>query len=120
MTLSIAAVTLDCRNAETLGAFWSAALNRPLDPDAGTGAFFQSIGRSNPTPGDFAMMFIQVPESKSVKNRVHLDLNAADRPGEVDRLVELGATVIHDKDEWGVRWTTLSDPEGNEFCVAAH
>jgi predicted enzyme related to lactoylglutathione lyase len=34
--------------------------------------------------------------------------------------IELGATVVHDKDEWGTRWTTLTDPEGNEFCVATH
>jgi predicted enzyme related to lactoylglutathione lyase len=39
---------------------------------------------------------------------------------EVDRLVGLGATVVHDKHEWGITWTTLTDPEGNEFCVAKH
>lgn len=38
----------------------------------------------------------------------------------VERLLALGATKVHDKDEWGVNWTTLLDPEGNEFCVAEH
>lgn len=64
------------------------------------------------------MMFIQVPEEKSVKNRVHLD-NTDDREAEVARLISLGAAHIHDKTEWGMTWTTLADPEGNEFCVGS-
>jgi len=121
MSLGIAAITFDCEDAAALAAFWSAALERPVDPGAEeTGIFFASIGRSDPQPGKPTLMFIKVPEPKTVKNRVHLDLDASDRAAEVDRLVELGATVVHDKDEWGVRWTTLLDPEGNEFCVAAH
>ena len=70
--------------------------------------------------GDPLMMFIKVPEAKTVKNRVHLDMQAADRDAEVERLVGLGATVLHDKNEYGMQWTTLADPEGNEFCVASH
>lgn len=121
MSLSIAAITFDCENAATLAAFWSAAFNRPVDPgDPAAAEFFASIGRADPTPGQPVMMFIKVPEAKSAKNRIHLDLQADDRAGEVKRLVELGATVVHDKDEWEVRWTTLTDPEGNEFCVATH
>ena len=65
------------------------------------------------------MMFIKVPEEKSAKNRVHLDLAVADRAGEVTRLVGLGATHSYDKDEWGITWSTLTDPEGNEFCVSS-
>jgi predicted enzyme related to lactoylglutathione lyase len=92
-----------------------------VDPgEEETGVFFASIGRTDPQPEQPTMMFIKVPEPKSVKNRVHLDLDASDREAEVERLVGLGATVVHDKDEWGVRWTTLTDPEGNEFCVATH
>jgi predicted enzyme related to lactoylglutathione lyase len=121
MSLGIAAITFDCENAQTLAAFWAEALGRPVDPDDGdTGIFFASIGRTNPTPGAPALMFIKVPEGKTVKNRTHLDLDAEDRAAEVERLVALGASVVHDKDEWGVRWTTLTDPEGNEFCVATH
>lgn len=121
MPLDIAAITFDCRHAMDLARFWSAALDRPIDPgDESTAEFFASIGRSGPADGRPVLMFIQVPEPKSVKNRVHLDLDAGDRAAEVERLVALGATVVHDKDEWGTRWTTLTDPEGNEFCVAAH
>jgi predicted enzyme related to lactoylglutathione lyase len=63
-------------------------------------------------------MFIQVPEAKTTKNRMHVDLTATDRTHEVERLLGLGATVVHENDERGTRWTTLADPEGNEFCVA--
>ena len=121
MTLGIAAITFDCEDARSLSAFWAGALGRPVDLGGeDTGGFFASIGMADPTPGQPTMMFIKVPEPKTVKNRVHLDLDASDRAAEVDRLVGLGATVVHDKDEWGVRWTTLTDPEGNEFCVAEH
>jgi predicted enzyme related to lactoylglutathione lyase len=121
MALDISAVTFDCANAATLAQFWSSALGRSIDPgQEENGTYFASIGRADPTPGEPVLMFIQVPEAKTAKNRVHLDLNATDRAAEVERLVGLGATVVHDKDEWGVRWTTLTDPEGNEFCVATH
>jgi hypothetical protein len=54
------------------------------------------------------------------KNSVHPGLQADDRAAEVEWLVGLNATIVHDKDEWNVRWTTLTDPQGNEFCVATH
>lgn len=121
MTLSIAAITFDCQHAADLAAFWSAALDRPVDPrDPDTAEFFASIGAAEPEPGQVSMLFIKVPESKTVKNRAHIDLNTEDRAAEVERLIGLGASVVHDKEEWGVRWTTMTDPEGNEFCVATH
>jgi predicted enzyme related to lactoylglutathione lyase len=121
MTLTIQAVTFDCENAPALAAFWGAALGRSVDPAQDEhGVFFASIGFTEPQPGQPVMMFIKVPEGKTAKNRMHLDLNADDRAVEVDRLVGLGATVVHDRDEFGTRWTTLTDPEGNEFCVASH
>ena len=119
MTLSIAAITLDCHDAAALAGFWSNVFDQPLDNEPEPNRFFASIGRSTSGDGP-TMMFIAVPEGKTVKNRMHLDLEASDRAAEVTRLVELGATVVHDKDEWDTRWTTLTDPEGNEFCVATH
>lgn len=119
--LKIHAVTFDCENAPELAAFWAAALGRSVDPGQDEhGTFFASIGFTDPQPDHPVMMFIRVPESKTAKNRMHLDLNAEDRAAEVERLVGLGATVVHDRDEYGTRWTTLTDPEGNEFCVASH
>ncbi|MEL7155814.1 MAG: VOC family protein [Actinomycetota bacterium] len=121
---TIAAITMDCTDALTLARFWSAVLDRPIDEgEPAPSAFFARIaGGPGPSGGPPAptMMFIQVGEAKTAKNRVHLDLQTDDREGEVARLIALGATHVHDKDEWGTRWTTLTDPEGNEFCIAQH
>lgn len=115
MTVTLAHVTFDCADAARLASFWSAALGRPIDE--GASPFFATIGY--PTDGVTpTWMFIQVDEPKSAKNRMHLDVHAADRETEVARLVGLGATRHGDHDEHGHRWTVMSDPEGNEFCVA--
>jgi hypothetical protein len=65
------------------------------------------------------VLFLAVPEHKTTKNRVHLDVHvgADNAAAEVARLVELGATVLYRVDEPGSRHVTLADPEGNEFCV---
>jgi hypothetical protein len=68
--------------------------------------------------GEPTWLFARVPERKTAKNRLHVDLAAADRAAEVARLVELGAKRVTDVDEWGYQWTVMQDPEGNEFCVA--
>lgn len=119
MTSTVHAVTFDCDNALELAQFWSAVVDVPIDQgQPEPSRFFASIGRTGDPGSAVPMMFIAVPEGKSTKNRVHLDLGATDRPAEVERLVALGATVVHEKAEWGIEWTTLTDPEGNEFCVA--
>jgi predicted enzyme related to lactoylglutathione lyase len=120
MTSSIGALTFDCDDAQILSAFWSGVLGATVDPDESeAGPYFQSIGRSNTGwPGPI-LMFMKVPEGKSAKNRVHLDLSTTDVEAEVARLLELGASQIHHKQESGIEWTTLADPEGNEFCVAS-
>ena len=64
------------------------------------------------------LLFLKVPEGKSVKNRMHLDFHTADRAAEVVRLVRLGATAHDTHHEYGIEWTVMTDPEGNEFCVA--
>ena len=74
------------------------------------------------------LFFQQVPEGKVVKNRVHLDINAAEGvtdpaerhrviDAEVTRLTEAGASVVHQMEERGEFWVVMQDPEGNEFCV---
>ena len=126
MTVSIASVTFDCADALTVGRFWSATLGRPLDPGAsGDFAAIGFVGRRDKVgwaprePGDEpTWLFAKVPEPKTAKNRMHLDLAAADPEAEIVRLVGLGATRVADTDEYGYRWTVMTDPEGNEFCVA--
>ena len=111
--LAIAHVTFDCADATELAGFWSAALERPID--AGAGTSFATIGSAEAGP---TLMFLAVEESKTAKNRCHLDLVAGDRAAECKRLLDLGAQHIAEHDEYGHRWTVLRDPSGNEFCIA--
>jgi hypothetical protein len=116
MSIAVHAVVFDCGNAATLARFWSGVLERPVDPDATEE--FASIGLADGAarPG---LMFNKVPEGKTAKNRVHLDLLAAALDAEVDRVLALGARRLGDFDEGGARWVSLTDPEGNEFDVVA-
>lgn len=116
MTITLASVTLDCEDAAATAQFWSAALGRPVDPDPSE--FFAAIGLQGGSDGSHAWMFLKVPEPRTAKNRMHIDFVSAEREAEVARLIELGATHVHDKDEAGFQWTTLQDPFGNEFCIA--
>jgi hypothetical protein len=119
-------VVVDCEHPASLARFWAAVLDGyDVAPyDEAELARLRSNGIDDPeddpsvlveaAPGVRPRFFFQlVPESKTVKNRLHLDLQADDRPTEVQRLVGHGATVIGEYDGW----TLLADPEGNEFCV---
>ena len=114
MSITLAAVTLDCEDAAGTAQFWSAALGRPTDPDPSE--HFASIGMDGGESN--AWLFLKVPEPRTVKDRMHIDFVSDDREAEVARLIELGATRVHDQDEAGFHWTTLQDPFGNEFCIA--
>jgi predicted enzyme related to lactoylglutathione lyase len=118
MSLTLKAVTFDCADALAVGQFWSKVLGRPLDTaPMPASPFFASIGSGDVSRSGF--MFIQVPEGKMVKNRVHLDFDSDDIAGETARVITLGATHVHDKAEYGMTWTTFADPEGNEFCIGS-
>jgi Glyoxalase-like domain len=116
VTLHLANITFDCDDALTVGRFWSAVLDRPLDPEPSE--HFSSIGLGD--TADTSWLFAQVPEPKTAKNRCHVDLAVGDDDpeSEIARLVDLGAKRVADKDEWGHSWAVLQDPEGNEFCVS--
>jgi Glyoxalase-like domain len=103
-------VTFDCADAVVVARFWAAALGTDMDEDSTSDkAFVEAAGWGGPN-----MWFNRVPEPKTAKNRLHLDLRApATIEAEVDRLVGLGATVVRADD--GL--TVMADPEGNEFCV---
>jgi len=75
---------------------------------------------TSPEPGRPRVLFQLVPEAKTVKNRVHLDLHVGPerRDDEVARLVGMGATEQYRESQGPFSWATLTDPEGNEFCVA--
>ncbi len=75
---------------------------------------------TSPDPGRPRVLFQRVPEARTGKNRVHLDVHvgAERREAEVARLVGLGATELWRESQGPLEWVTLADPEGNEFCVA--
>ena len=117
MTIAFAHVTFDAVDAKALGTFWSEALGQPLDD--GAEVWFASINfRPGGAAAGPAWLFTQVPEPKTAKNRMHLDLLCEDRLSEAARLVALGATKVREVDEWDHQWTVMSDPEGNEFCIS--
>jgi hypothetical protein len=78
-------------------------------------------GRDRLGPVPPTLTFVRVPEGKTVKNRLHMDVNATDREQdeEVARLLALGASHADVGQGDDVSWVVLADPEGNEFCVLA-
>ncbi|MFJ5884773.1 VOC family protein [Kitasatospora cineracea] len=109
-------VAIDCADAYGLARFWSGVTGRPVDPDSGPGDPETQVELAEGGP---VLYFNQVPEPKTVKNRVHLCLRPdTARDPEVDRLLALGATLVADRrNADGTGWAVLADPEGNEFCV---
>ena len=116
-TLSLGQIVIDSTDAAGLAGFWSGLLDRPLVD--GANPFFAVVPPA-PDGSMPALMFLAVPEPRSGKNRLHLDLVSPDQPAAVDRALALGATRIGDFDEHGTRWTTLADPEGNVFDIGIH
>jgi hypothetical protein len=137
-------VVMDCADPARLAAFWAAALGYEVQaPPEGFDSWEDALrawgvpedawnAKSAVVDPDGAgprIFFQQVPEPKTVKNRVHLDVNAGGSPGTSeedrrrrvletsDRLVALGASVLREMEELGERWIVMRDPEGNEFCV---
>ena len=117
MSIAFAQFVIDCQDPAALAGFWSGVLGAPVDP--GGNPYFATVGRSGDKPLRPAWMFIKVPEPRVGKNRVHADLVATDWAAEVDRVVGLGATRVAEFDEYGTRWVTLTDPEGNVFDIGA-
>ena len=119
MSSALHSITVDCSDAYRLGRFWSEVTGWPMGeedvPGAPEAVVIPPAGTGGPR-----LLFIAVPEGKTVKNRLHLDLQPADRgrEEEVRRLLELGATLVEDRRRPdGTGWAVLADPEGNEFCV---
>ncbi|MEU2391383.1 VOC family protein [Streptomyces sp. NPDC007369] len=108
-------VAVDCVDAYELARFWSEALGCPLHPESKPGDAETAV-----TPPEGPLLYFnQVPEPKTIKNRIHLCLRPeTSREEEVERLLRLGATLVADRREPdGAGWAVLADPEGNEFCV---
>jgi predicted enzyme related to lactoylglutathione lyase len=117
MSISVLAISIDAHDAAQLAHFWAQALHRTVN-DSATEEFASIAADTDSRLGPM-LMFHKVPESKALKNRVHLDLQATDVVAEADRLISLGAQQIRSLAENNNRWISFRDPEGNEFALVA-
>ena len=112
-------LVIDAHDTSLLARFWAAALNWTVAADDPEEACVWPSGFDYPGPSALPLVFVPVPEPKTVKNRIHLDLateSAAHQQALVSRLRDLGANPV-DIGQGNVPWVVLADPEGNEFCV---
>ena len=116
MTTSVIGLSIDCADPVAVAGFWSEVLGRPVNP--GANAEKTAIDATDPASGP-RLAFHKVPEPKTVKNRLHLDLRTDRFEAESERLAGLGATPIRSFERPQIRWTTFADPEGNEFDLVA-
>jgi hypothetical protein len=107
--VGIAALAIDCSSPAELARWWSQLLGGTVEVDAHGDATLHS-------QDGLAIDFARVPEPKTVKNRLHLDLRSTDLGTATDQALALGATLANDVYA-GDRWQVLRDPEGNEFCL---
>ena len=113
MALSVETLTWDCRSPEVIARFWTEVLGYDLVELDEEDAVIR-----DPKGEGWPILFQAVPEGKSVKNRLHLDLRpATSMADEKARVLELGAREFRYVAEGGSFWTVMLDPEGNEFCV---
>ncbi|WAP54381.1 VOC family protein [Streptomyces luomodiensis] len=111
-------ITFDAHDPYALARFWSGLTGYPLEDDAKPDD--DDVLISPGQPGVPGLLFLRVPDTKTVKNRVHLDIQppSGTRDAEVERLIGLGARVVDDRrTDDGLGWVVMSDIEGNEFCV---
>ena len=119
MTSRIDHTTLDCHDAYALSTFWAKVLrftDVPGDPNEPGDEECMIV---DPDGGQ-QILFIEVPDEKQVKNRLHFDLVPTDRTRdeEIERVRALGAVALDDRRRPdGSGWLVLADPEGNEFCI---
>ena len=117
MSTSLFAVAFDCADAAALARFWAEALGRQV-AEGSTSERAVLLAGDGDTSGP-RITFNQVPESKTVKNRLHLDLISDTFDTETERLLSLGAQRLRDLQRGKARWTTFADIEGNEFDLIA-
>ena len=135
-------VTFDAADPARLAGFWKRALGYIEEPPPEGWSTWEDWAHEQQIPEERwndqraivdpdgvgpRVFFQKVPEGKTAKNRVHLDVRAAPGldadarwerlRGEAERLIEAGATKLYEREERGAFWITMQDPEGNEFCL---
>ena len=126
-------LTFDANDPPALATFWALALDYVEQPPPPGFDSWEAFAAAHDMPaesmGDYGavvdpdgvgprLLFLKVPEAKTAKNRLHMDIHVQDREAHVAKLVEAGGTLIDHRLELGVDWTVMEDPEGNVFCVA--
>ncbi len=117
MSLRMQCICIDAQNPASLASFWEAVLGwRRTEEDPDEIVLEPPAGSAEDgiVPD---LLFLRVPEEKSGKNRLHIDLRPDDQRAEVERLEELGAVRVDVGQTAEATWIVLADPEGNEFCV---
>ena len=127
MTSRFVEIVVDCHDPEALARFWCEVLGYHVVDTDEWGCEIAPWETNPPDlrerlrrhAGPTTIVFGRVPEGKTVKNRVHIDVSPYDRSTEeeVERLLALGATRADVGQQGGESWVVLADPEGNEFCV---
>lgn len=129
MALRWYTVVVDCRDVRAQAQWWARALNWALvyESEEECAVVPPQLAEEEQVPADRwaatppGLVFVPVPEAKTAKNRLHIDLaphTSQDREAEIRRLLDLGAQRVEvGQDRGTVTWEVLADPEGNEFCV---
>ena len=106
-------LTMDANDVESLARFWCEATDYKIaDSHYPILAVLASDKPNYPR-----LLILQVPETKTAKNRVHLEFKTADLKSEAERIVALGAKLIAEREFGETQWIVMQDPEGNEFCL---
>lgn len=113
MTAFIKYVTFDCADPQRLSAFWSSVTGYQI---VTAREDFAALAAPDER-GIRGILFWRVPEPKTSKSRMHVDLASKSPQDEIDRILSLGGKRIAYREGNGTSWTVLSDPEGNEFCI---
>ncbi len=116
MSLRIQCVVVDAHDCEREARFWAEVLGWRITYETDDEWAIEPLEGSAEADVAPDILFVKTPDTKIVKNRLHLDLRPKHQEAEVERLVGLGASRI-DIGQGDVSWTVLADPEGNEFCV---
>lgn len=117
MALRIQCLTIDSHDPKRVATFWAETLGWRVTFEDEDEVVIEPPEGSPQCDVCPDLLFIRVPEKKTVKNRLHLDLRPDDRDAEVERVLSLGATRADVGQDGSESWVVLSDPEGNELCI---
>ena len=117
MTIRVQCLCIDSNDPDKLASFWTDVLGWRRTYDTEHEVVLEPPAGSREDGVVPDLLFLRVPEEKSVKNRLHLDLRPDDQAAEVRRVEGLGARRVSVGQADDVSWVVLADPEGNEFCI---